>query len=152
MLNQLAVWGMNHLLYKFYLRYTICLFFFFFFFNGKALEIYPFSNIIIWRWVCVWDRERERKKKRRGEDREKRGLTYKHKCIFKRKEKRGDTKDTSKQVHQVTMATWECGLKFICLHCSSREILNDTLVVDRVDASPWMLWLITQECFRHWEE
>ena len=28
-LNQLVVWGMNHLLYKFYLRYTICFVFFF---------------------------------------------------------------------------------------------------------------------------
>ena len=63
MLNQLAIWGMNHLLHKFYLRYTICLFFFFF--NVKALEIYPFSNIIIWCWVCVWDRERQKEKEER---------------------------------------------------------------------------------------
>lgn len=36
--------------------------------------------------------------------------------IKKRKERKGvggDTKDTSKQVHQITMATKECGLKFM---------------------------------------
>lgn len=36
--------------------------------------------------------ERDRKKKRRGEDRERRGLTYKQKCILKRKEKKGGHK------------------------------------------------------------
>ena len=67
----------------------------------------------------MWGREKERK---RGEERkEKRTDLQAQMYFWKERRKGGDTRDTSKQVHQVTMATRECGLKFIRLHCSSRD-------------------------------
>ena len=67
-------------------------------------------------------RQRKKENEERREERREKSTDLQAQMYFrKERKKRGDTRDTSKQVHQVTMATRECGLKFIRLHCSSRD-------------------------------